>query len=258
MKKIIYLYLKTHNKTGLKYLGKTTQNPFKYHGSGKIWKDHIKKHGYDITTEILFETDDPDKFIEKAVYYSSVLNIVESESFANLMIEKGDGAPVGNNYSRLKVINGTHPWLGDRNPSHKRIKEGNHNFQKQNQEIKMCEYCGKKADIGNYSLYHGKYCYDYTGIMSDGAIQLKESAGKHSKNTIWITNEIENKRINENSCIPEGWKRGKTIQNTSGLAEGGKKRRGKPLVKVKCPHCYKEGGISQMKQWHFNNCKNRK
>jgi len=49
----IYLYLKTHNKTGLKYLGKTIQNPYKYQGSGEYWIPHIKKHGYDVTTKIL-------------------------------------------------------------------------------------------------------------------------------------------------------------------------------------------------------------
>jgi hypothetical protein len=33
----IYLYKKTHNITGLKYLGKTAQsNPYKYPGSGKM------------------------------------------------------------------------------------------------------------------------------------------------------------------------------------------------------------------------------
>jgi hypothetical protein len=32
---MISLYIKTHNTTGMKYLGKTTRNPFKYRGSGK-------------------------------------------------------------------------------------------------------------------------------------------------------------------------------------------------------------------------------
>jgi len=27
--------------------------------------------------------------------------------------------------------------------------------------------------------------------------------------------------------------------------------------KVKCPHCGKEGGAPQMKQWHFDNCKRK-
>jgi len=52
----IYLYVKTHNKTGLKYLGKTTnQDPHAYHGSGADWKTHLKEHGIDYTTEIIRE-----------------------------------------------------------------------------------------------------------------------------------------------------------------------------------------------------------
>ena len=52
----IYLYIKTHNKTGLKYLGKTkNSNPHKYTGSGTTWLEHIKHYGRDISTEILKE-----------------------------------------------------------------------------------------------------------------------------------------------------------------------------------------------------------
>jgi hypothetical protein len=41
---MIYLYLKKHNKTGLKYLGKTISNdPYSYQGSGKVWRRHIEK-----------------------------------------------------------------------------------------------------------------------------------------------------------------------------------------------------------------------
>jgi len=32
---------------------------------------------------------------------------------------------------------------------------------------------------------------------------------------------------------------------------------GKPKPKIKCPHCGKEGGQPQMKQWHFDNCKRK-
>jgi hypothetical protein len=52
----ISLYLKTHNQTGLQYLGKTTQDPFTYKGSGSYWRKHIAKHGNDVTTTILFES----------------------------------------------------------------------------------------------------------------------------------------------------------------------------------------------------------
>ena len=62
-----YLYIKT-SPMGLKYLGKTTKNPFIYNGSGKIWKRHLLKHKLtfnDIITEIIFETDDETELIKK-------------------------------------------------------------------------------------------------------------------------------------------------------------------------------------------------
>jgi hypothetical protein len=34
-------------------LGKTTQDPFVYAGSGKRWLNHLNVHGNDVTTEIL-------------------------------------------------------------------------------------------------------------------------------------------------------------------------------------------------------------
>ena len=92
---MIYLYVKTHNKTGLKYLGKTVYDDVdSYQGSGKIWKRHIKKHGYNVTTEIIFVTDSKDEIKEKGIYYSNLWNIVESDDWANLKPEEGDGGKI--------------------------------------------------------------------------------------------------------------------------------------------------------------------
>jgi hypothetical protein len=102
---MIYLYLKTHNKTGMKYLGRTiSKDPYKYKGSGKYWTNHIKKHGYDVTTEILFESDDENAIEEIALYYSDKFNIVESKEFANLIIENGlDGGTHGGGIRKKTV-----------------------------------------------------------------------------------------------------------------------------------------------------------
>jgi len=87
----IYLYKKTHNKTGLNYLGKTTLDPFKYRGSGTRWVPHIKKHGYDVTTEILRECSSNEEVKEWGLYYSRLWNVVKSDEWANLKEECGDG-----------------------------------------------------------------------------------------------------------------------------------------------------------------------
>ena len=49
--RIVTLYIKTHNKTGLKYFGRTLKkNPYTYNGSGTYWKNHLKKHSNDVNT----------------------------------------------------------------------------------------------------------------------------------------------------------------------------------------------------------------
>lgn len=89
---MIYLYVKIHNVTGLKYLGKTTnKNPHKYPGSGKHWLRHIKKHGYDVTTQILIKTTCEDVLKLFGTHYSKLWNVVNSKEWANLKPENGDG-----------------------------------------------------------------------------------------------------------------------------------------------------------------------
>lgn len=91
MKKIT-LYIKTHNKTGLKYFGKHQgDDVFSYNGSGTYWKSHLAKHGYDITTEILGVYEDEELARKIAVDFSLDNNIVESDLWANLKIENLDG-----------------------------------------------------------------------------------------------------------------------------------------------------------------------
>lgn len=91
--KVIYLYIK-ESPIGIKYLGKTTKNPYNYLGSGIYWTRHIKSHNYkktDIKTTILFQSTNKDEFREMALYYSNLFNIVEDENWANLVVECGEG-----------------------------------------------------------------------------------------------------------------------------------------------------------------------
>jgi len=84
-----YLYLKTHNVSGLKYLGITRRNPSTYRGSGVRWNAHLKKHGDDVSTKVLLETDCKELLAERGLELSIEWNIVESNEFANLVYESG-------------------------------------------------------------------------------------------------------------------------------------------------------------------------
>jgi hypothetical protein len=90
------LYVKTHNLTGLKYLGQTSKtDPHKYTGSGKYWLKHLKKHGSNYSTEILCEFEFKNQVDNMGLYYSKLWNVVESNEWANLKPESGDGAATG-------------------------------------------------------------------------------------------------------------------------------------------------------------------
>lgn len=90
----MYIYLKTHRVTGLNYLGVTVNNPFVYKGSGKYWTAHINKHGYDVETTIIFETDCLIELREACEYYSALYSVETSKQFANLIPETGFGGMV--------------------------------------------------------------------------------------------------------------------------------------------------------------------
>jgi hypothetical protein len=131
----IYLYVKTHNKTGLKYLGKTTKiDPHKYTGSGKRWLAHLNKHGYDYSTEILLATESPDELKETGIFFSNLWNIVESKDWANFMPEKGDGVDSASakRENKRKTDAGIHHWQGDGSSQRKLqkrlVEEGKHHF----------------------------------------------------------------------------------------------------------------------------------
>lgn len=124
---MISLYLKTHNVTGLKYLGKTIKDPYVYKGSGVYWSNHIEKHGNDVTTKVLMVCDSKDEVKVWGQYYSKVWNIVESKEFANLTIETGLGeGAVGRKYKDTSKMRGeNHPHFGKKRSAETKRKVSN-------------------------------------------------------------------------------------------------------------------------------------
>lgn len=109
---IIYLYIKTHHvKTSkgitLKYFGKTSQDPFKYTGSGTYWTAHLAKYGNGMDTEIHAQfglEKEKELLIETALQFSRDNNIVASEEWANLKEEDGlDGGGHFSDETKAKI-----------------------------------------------------------------------------------------------------------------------------------------------------------
>ncbi len=87
-----YLCIKTHNKTGLKYLCQTKKkDPIKYLGSGTRWLRHLNVHGNDISTKIIGRFKSKEKLVEAGKKASKKYNVAKSRKWANLRDEEGDG-----------------------------------------------------------------------------------------------------------------------------------------------------------------------
>lgn len=113
---IYYLMVKTHKITGLKYLCQTKQkDPYKYFGSGLYWTSHLLKHGKEITTEILCECQTKTELKGRGEYYSELWNVVESNAWANLIPENGEGgSPKGTNKGKVRTAECIDKWRESR------------------------------------------------------------------------------------------------------------------------------------------------
>lgn len=202
MSKLIYIYLKTHNKTGLKYLGKTIQDPYVYKGSGTRWRNHLRKHGNDVSTEILFQSEDAEEIKKIASSYSEKFNIVESKDFANLKPETGEGGfeHINNNSEmRKRVSKISSEWC-------KKNKFGGNMTQYLTEESR------KKMSWSKNKKW-GKHTEETKKKMSESHKGIHNGKENTQYGTMWITNEElkKNKKIKKTEPIPNGWRIGRIM-----------------------------------------------
>jgi hypothetical protein len=92
-----------HNITGLKYFCKTSMidRIYRYKGSGVAWCKHLKENGADISVKVLGFYLDESRCLNAAKQFSIENDIVESDEWANLVIETGKNGAI---------------MIGERNP----------------------------------------------------------------------------------------------------------------------------------------------
>jgi len=195
-----YLYVKIHNKTGLKYFGKTVQDPFKYKGSGMRWMNHIKKHGYDVTTEIVgYYTNEQECFLA-AQKFSDENKIVESKEWANIVTENLSGGAEPGKLGNIAL--------------QKRLQE-DENFRNS-----LLETHRKNAYrlIQEGKLKPWKDNYDWTGKKHKEESKIKigqansvyqKGEGNSCYGLMWITDGFNSTRIKKTDEVPVGWRKGR-------------------------------------------------
>lgn len=225
MFKPTYLYIKTHNKTGLKYFGKTTaKDPYKYRGSGVYWTRHIKTHGYDVSTEIIGYYQDEQECLNVAKHFSIENNIVKHSVWANLKEETLDGGwdYINNNIELRQEKNKRARMSADKKMEEFYGKDWRVlNGQKGSQTCrdtkvgifaidyvscfatnKEIQQSGNSPEARKKAVVTAKITYKEIG---------HQQGEKNSQyGTMWITNGIDNKKIKKEGFVPEGWYKGRT------------------------------------------------
>jgi len=178
----IYLYIKTHNITGLKYFGKTiAKDPYAYKGSGTHWVAHIRKHGYDVTTTIYGTYYDKLECQIAAMAFSEENNIVESNEWANLRIENLDGGDTSHTDGYKKSLH----KIGEAARKHKWWNDG------------VTQAFSEMPPSENH--VRGRLHFNNSGAKLGGAAQ---------KGKIWVNNSIEECMV-YTDAIPNGFTKGR-------------------------------------------------
>jgi len=116
-----------------------------------------------------------------------------------------------------------------------------------------------KISLGNkgrVSSMKGKHHSEETKTKISNSHIGKHKTKEHCNNIskaktgTTLTEEHKQKIKDNNSKYWEGKHRSDETKNKISKTLKGTK---KPIIE--CPHCGKVGGLQQMKQWHFNNCK---
>jgi len=284
----ITLYIATHNKTGLKYFGKTTEYfnqkdlQEEYHGSGKYWLNHLKKYGDDVTMEI-YGIYSPEEVKKIALKFSEDNNIVfgvnneglrkDKKTWANLKPENGldGGCYFVSDETKIKISNSLKEFYRQNGTEHLkyfRTKE----MRKAMSEKKKGTICSEKtrkllSEKGKgrivseetrkkiSAIHKGKTVSEETKIKISNAkkgVKLsdkhKEALSKNKKGMKGLHHSEETKDKIRLSRL------GKKSSHSEEAKANMRKPKG-PQKKIICPYCNKEGGASNMKRWHFDNCK---
>jgi len=222
---MVVLYIFEHEKTGLKYFGKTTKylsekELEKYDGSGSYWRKHIKKHGNFIKKTIygIYSTDkDSDNYVKPvALKFSEDNDIVNSDNWANLIPENGlDGG------GRLKGFT-----VSEETKEKMRIANKNSTYKHSPETI-------EKMKIANKDRVLSTETREKISKSKQGQGKgIKKSEEHKSKIAESVKNKMKSKEVQKKLRKPK-----------------------KPQKKIKCPYCEMIGASGNMKKYHFEKCK---
>lgn len=201
---MIYLYVKKHLDTGLKYLGKTkNKDPHRYKGSGVYWKQHLKKYGSNFSTEILFSSEDTNEIQKMGLYYSELWNIVENNEWANLIPETGNGIEYQKTKYRKRTQDEILRW---KQTMIENGKLGNNNTDKMVQTRRLKDNFKSNRDPEIIRKQNESKIKNGTSMKGK---KLPPEQITKRIGFCWYNNGVKCKKIYPGDIIPENYVKGK-------------------------------------------------
>lgn len=200
---MIALYVKTHRKTGLKYLGKTVSDPYSYKGSGVRWSRHLAKHGDDVDTIVIMWCADNASAKAWGIYYSDLWNVVDSTEWANLKREEGDGGWEHVNSNKDEAYREQRRRLGKKNPPlpHPMFGKDNPNYGiKRKRNFAIDKENQSKACANAQSLTART-----KRIKTLTKIGHQQGSKNSQHGTRWVSDNLWNMKLPAACRTPNGW-----------------------------------------------------
>lgn len=226
------LYIKTHNKTKLKYFGKsikkTTDAIHKYLGSGPVWNKELKEHGKDYKTEIIkvFDENEAIECYNFCISFSINNNIVISDKWANKMYEDGIGQGC----------------LYTANMNEEQAKK---HGEKSSQGIKNMTKEQKAKHRKNISNSAKK---KFSKMTKEEKIEYSERSKKAYNNIPEKKKEKMREKQSKSQLLRyQNMTEKKKVERSINMSKG---KKGKKLKTSICSKCGKEGSVSNMKRYH--------
>jgi len=219
---IFYLYVKTHNKTKLKYLGRTEQkNPYKYKGSGRYWINHCKSHGWDISTEIIGTYNTIEELKIAGLHYSQLWNIVESNDWANLVPEHGE-TPLSNISADQRRINNKNYQDSlteeKRKLNSEKIKNGifkNTTKEQRTKNSRKAQQASLLVPRNNTEEGRNAHIKWAKSIPMEVRIRAGKKSAKIITGYKWITNGTISTKVPPTQKLPDGFRYGRMYSRKS-------------------------------------------
>jgi len=207
------IYKTTNFLNGRTYIGKhqTRDLDDDYLGSGKLLKRAIKKHGKENFKKEILHLMDSSESMNRMEALLVTEEFCQSDDNYNLCSGgKGGWSYVNRNYD--KELRKKNAVLGGSIIRQKLLSYSEEEKIKESElrskKLKLSWLEGKRSIASNFK-WNGKHSEETKKHISEKNKGIKKGQSNSQFGTMWITNNVSDRKIQKNTQVPDGWHKGR-------------------------------------------------